>query len=185
MSRDLSRPLPLLHHSHLFSSAVRDILELSLLHEAAGDEITARQLRILQFVAPAGHHIDDVARFLGVTPPAATKAIDQLERCGLVERIASPRDRRLTILACTDRGRRLVARYRALVRERVSDALHDFTDEEVSDLTLLLERYALALLGNDHLRATLCLRCSGWYDRDCALQYRPGGCAWARGDEPT
>lgn len=184
MSRDVAQ-LPLLHHSHLLSSAVRDVLELNLLHEAAGDEISARQLHLLQFIAPSGHYIDEVAKFLGVTPPAATRAIDQLEQMGLVVRFPSERDRRLTMLGCSERGRKLVTQYRALVRNRVAAALEGFTDEELTELTLLLERYALALLGDGGIRNTPCLRCAGWYDRNCTLQYTRGGCAWARGDEPV
>jgi DNA-binding MarR family transcriptional regulator len=176
---------PLIRFSHIISSAVRQILEEDALREAGGDRMTPRQLHLLEFIAGSGHHIDDVAKFLRVTPPAATKAVDRLEAFGLVSRSGCPGDRRLTLLTCTEAGTMLVARYRALQNETVTTALAMFTSEEIEAMTSMLERYSTALIAADARGAELCLRCSGYYDKDCPLQHSQRGCAYttARGGD--
>ncbi len=170
--------LPLIRYSHIVSSAVREILETDPLEQAGGAGITARQLHLLEFIALAGHHIDDVAKFLRITPPAATKAVDKLERRGLIVRTACAGDRRVTILACSEEGLQLVARYRSLQQETLATAMGAFDDDEISRFAGILERYALALISADGRSDAPCLRCSGYYDRDCPLQYTQRGCAY-------
>lgn len=52
--------------------------------------------------------------------PTLTKAVDRMERAGLVERRTSERDRRRTIVRVTERGRTLAAPL--IVRARESEA---------------------------------------------------------------
>lgn len=138
--------VPLIRNSHLITSAVEEVLECDPLRAAGAGELTPRQFHLLEFIDGSRHHLDDVARFLGISPPAATKAVDRLERLGLIERSGSDDDRRLTILACSSEGRHFVDRVHALQQEALAQALHDFGDEDVARLNDLLERYALALL---------------------------------------
>jgi DNA-binding MarR family transcriptional regulator len=171
--------VPLIRFSHIVSSAVRQVLEEDPLREAGGERMTPRQLHLLEFIAGSGHHIDDAAKFLRVTPPAATKAVDRLEKLGLVARGGCEGDRRLTVLSCTEEGRQLVMRYRALQQETVAKALGTLSEGDVEALTRTLERYSLALVANDGRGFEICLRCSGYYDRDCPLQHTQRGCAYA------
>ncbi len=177
-----TRWLPLIRYSHIVSSVVREILEGDPLEQAGGAGMTPRQLQLLEFIATAGHHIDDVAKFLRITPPAATKAVDTLENRGLVARSGCAGDRRLTLLACTEAGLQLVARYRERQQQTLATAMGAFGDEEIRSLAGMLERYALALISADTGDA-LCLRCSGYYDRECALQHTQRGCAYVSTDE--
>jgi DNA-binding MarR family transcriptional regulator len=176
--------LPLIRYSHIVSSAVREILESDPLDQAGGAGMTPRQFHLLEFIALAGHHIDDVAKFLRVSPPAATKAVDKLERRGLVVRGGCAGDRRLTLLACSDEGHQLVARYRTLQQETLASAMAGFDHDELSGLAAMLERYSLALISAESNADGLCLRCSGYYDRDCPLQYTQRGCAYLGRGEP-
>ena len=138
--------LPLIRSSRIVSTAVDEILERDPLRAAGGEQMTHRQLELLEFINHSGHHIDDVAKFLGISPPAATKAVDKLEQRGLVQRVASNTDRRLTLLTCSDAGLALVDRYHALQQQALALALTWFGDQEIAGLTDLLERYALALI---------------------------------------
>ena len=140
------RWLPLVRTSHLVSSAIGEVLEREPLHQAGGEGMTVRQLQLLEFIGGAVHHIDDVARFLGVTPPAATKAVDKLEALGLVTRASWAADRRLTLLTCSEAGELLVARIRWRQQQTLARAMEGFTDREIDELAQLLERYALALM---------------------------------------
>ena len=171
----------LIRSSHIVSSAVRDILEAEPLERAGGAGMTPRQFQLLEFIALAGHHIDAVAKFLKVSPPAATKAVDKLEKRGLVVRSGWAGDRRVTLLACSDAGLRLVESYRALQQQIVGEATGGLDDSEIARV---LERYAIALIGVESRSDGPCLRCAGYYDRDCPLQYTQRGCAYAgRRDE--
>ncbi len=170
--------LPLIRYSHIFSSAVREVLELALLREAGAESLTPRQMHLLEFIAMAGHHIDEVARFLGVTPPAATKAVDVLETRGLVARKGHDTDRRVTMLVCSDSGRSLLERYHSLEQTKLEEVLAAFTDDETARLGDLLERYALALIQSVPNSNAICLRCSGHYDSGCPLQFNEPGCAF-------
>lgn len=138
--------VPLMRTSNLVSTAIGDALEREPLREAGGEGMTLRQLQLLEFIGSAVHHIDDVARFLGVTPPAATKAVDKLESLGLVSRASSPGDRRITLLTCSEAGELLVERVRWRQQQMLARAMDPFTDRDIDELTHLLERYALALM---------------------------------------
>ncbi len=177
----MSNAAQLIRYSHIVSSAVRDVLEAEPLERAGGEGMTPRQFQLLEFIALAGHHIDDVAKFLRVSPPAATRAVDKLEKRGLVVRSDCAGDRRVTLLACSERGRVLVERYRALQQETLREAL---AANDGSDIARVLEQYARALIAVETRSDGPCLRCSGWYDRDCPLQFTQRGCAYvARRDE--
>lgn len=170
--------LPLIRYSHIVSAAVRDVLEIEPLEEAGGAGMTPRQFLLLEFIARDAHHLDDVAKFLRVSPPAATKAVDKLEERGLVTRSGCSDDRRLTLLSCSDRGAALVERYRALQEEAMELAMASFDDDDLSRLAQMLERFSLALVSAENHADELCLRCSGHYDRDCPLRFTPRGCAY-------
>ena len=174
---------PLIRYSHIVSSAVRDVLESEPLEQAGGAGMTPRQLQLLEFIAIDGHHIDDVAKFLRVTPPAATKAVDKLEKRGLVVRCACAGDRRLTVLMCSENGLQLVDRYRTLQQETLTAALSGFGEDELNGLAALLERYSRALISAETRGNGPCLRCSGYYDRECPLQFTQRGCAYAQEEE--
>lgn len=118
-----------------------------------------------------------MARFLGVTPPAATKMLDRLERRGLVGRGASGDDRRVTLLNASPKGEETLAHYERREREQLALALHDFTGPELAELTRLLESYALALIRTSGDPAH-CLRCAGWFDDQCAVQQMQSTCPY-------
>ena len=78
-----------LRDCHIFSSATREALEAVPLREASPLPLTIGQIRLLKLlVADSRHRLGAIAGFLGVSPPAATKSIDKLERLGLVIRTA-------------------------------------------------------------------------------------------------
>jgi MarR family transcriptional regulator, organic hydroperoxide resistance regulator len=171
----------LTRYSHIFSSAVRESLEVGLLRDVAGDGLTLAQLHLLRFIVltddpPVGR----VAEFLGVSAPAATKNLDKLESLGLVLRTRSRDDRRETLLTPTAEGERLVERFEEAERERLAPVRARFTADELAMLTNLLERYSLALIGSSAPPRGRCLRCSAYFDDACPLQFVHDGCPYRR-----
>lgn len=173
-------------YSHIFSAAVREILEVGILRDAGGDDLTPRQLDVLRYIALGQHHVDDIARFLDVTGPAATKAIDKLERRGLVVRRPSGEgngDRRRTYLSCSEKAVGMITRHRVLERQRIEDVLTAFTEEELGQMAILLERYSLSLVSSSPVRDVPCLRCSGHFDLNCPLQLIHSRCPYQEREE--
>ncbi|MDH3402461.1 MAG: MarR family transcriptional regulator [Acidobacteriota bacterium] len=170
----------LVRYAHIFASAVKESLEVDLLRETGGS-LTPPQFHLLRLIALNGRHqIGEVADFLGVTPPAATKAIDKLEGLGLVRREPSTKDRRATLLAVTKPALALVARYEELERTRLGAVLAAFSAEEISQFSGLLERFALRLVAQSEDDGGLCLRCSAYFDDRCPVHDLTANCPYQR-----
>ncbi|MCP4205191.1 MAG: MarR family transcriptional regulator [bacterium] len=171
----------LIRYSHIFGSAVRELLEVKLLEEIGAEHLSLPQLHLLQLITLNGkHQIGQIADFLGVSPPAATKNVDKLEGLGLVARSPCQTDRRATLLTTSRKGRRLVERYEALKLERLGPVLDAFSAEELSQLVRLLERFSVALIQNQDDVEGLCLRCSAHFDPRCPIQHFHHGCPYQK-----
>jgi MarR family transcriptional regulator for hemolysin len=171
----------LLRCSHIFASVVREILEIKLLRQVSPTPLTPSQLHLLKLMCANGpHQVGEVADFLGVSPPAASKNIDKLAGLELVRRSPSPGDRRATLLAVGPKGRKLVEDYENLVSERLVPALESFDHEEREQLAMLLARFSVALLEGEEIEDCFCLRCAAYVDSDCPVLRVRGGCFYQR-----
>lgn len=88
----------------------------------------------------------ELADALGLTPPTAVSAIDNLERRGLVERRLNGSDRRKRHIFLTKNARKLVAELRPLATAVNNLAVVDLTPAEAIDLKRLLHKVSDALL---------------------------------------
>src|SRR4030042_5305477 len=72
--------LRLLRYSHIFSSVVREFLDVRLLRGATALPLTVPQFHLLKLIALNGlQQVGEAADVLGVSAPAATKNIDRSE----------------------------------------------------------------------------------------------------------
>jgi DNA-binding MarR family transcriptional regulator len=164
-------PNDLLRSSHIFASVVQDIVERKLLDEVSPTRLTLTQFRLLRVISVnGGYQVGEMANFLGVSPPAATKTVDKLEGLGLLVRTPCKRDRRVTLVNSSLKGRRLVQRYEELRRSRLGPVLEDFSAAEVGQLTVLLDRFTLGVLSREDISDSLCLRCSAYCDDACPVR---------------
>ena len=169
----------LLRYSHIFASVVREFLELQLLHEVSDEDLSLSQLHLLKLITLDGEHqMGQVAEFLGISPPAATKNIDKMERLGLVSRRPSTGDRRATLLQPSRQGRKLVSRYEALKEDRLVPVLEGFNKKELKQMADLLERFSLRLIHAQEPMSQICLRCSAYYDEHCPIPHLQNGCPY-------
>jgi DNA-binding MarR family transcriptional regulator len=172
-------PFHLVRFTHIFSSAVREILESSLLRETTDISLTLPQFHLLKLMSINGkHQAGEVAQFLGVSAPAASKNIDKLEGLGLVLRSPLKGDRRATLLSVSPKGRKLVGRYEELKSMRLAPILENFTPEEISQFTALLRRFAISLYESDKPGNGACLRCSAYIEAGCPVSELRGGCPY-------
>ncbi|MCP4593358.1 MAG: MarR family transcriptional regulator [bacterium] len=170
--------------SHIFAASVREILEMKLLREVSPSPLTFSQLQLLKLMASDGHHhVGEMADFLGVSPPAATKNVDKLERLGLVVRRPSTGDRRATLLSVSSEGRRLVEDYEAAKRTRLDRVLDSFESAEIDQFSALLERFSVSLLSHEPSGRGYCLRCAAYIESNCPVGHLHGGCPFSRLDE--
>jgi len=173
-----------LRNSHIFASAVRDILEHKFLKDTSPLPLTLSQFHLLKLMSINGQHqVSEVAEFLGVSPAAASKNIDKLESLGLVVRTPSEGDRRATLLSLSPKGRRLVLAYEEHKAARLYPILESFKPKEIEELSRLLERLSVEVfkLEEQHLDEPgngYCLRCTAYLESDCPVGGLRGGCPY-------
>ena len=171
----------LLRYAHIFAAAVQEILELKLLKEVSADPLTLSQFHLLKLISLNGRHqVGEVADFLGVSAPAASKNIDKLERLGLLARAQSQGDRRATLLSSSRKGRQLVERYEARKAQRLTPVLESFTTKDLRQLSRLLERFSLALIDSEETEDGLCFRCSAYFDDNCPVTRLHEACPYQK-----
>jgi len=176
----------LLRYAHIFSAVVQEILELKLLREVSPDPLSLSQFHLLKLIALNGQHqVGQVADFLGVSAPAASKNIDKLERLGLVSREQCKGDRRAILLASNRRGRQLVKRYEKLKTERLLPVLEAFSTADMRRLTHLLERFSVALIDAEQAGEGLCFRCSAYFDDNCPVTHFHDDCPYQKVRRPV
>lgn len=83
--------------------------------------------------------ISELARQAGVDVSTASRQIVELEREGVVRRLADPEDGRASNLELTSMGRRHLTKLSAARQEMLSEILHDFTEDEIAHLAYLLD----------------------------------------------
>jgi DNA-binding MarR family transcriptional regulator len=78
--------------------------------------------------------LGDLARAEQVRPPTMTRIVTGLETDGLVERKGDLRDRRLTLIHATPKGRRILAAGRARRVEKLASAVRRLDKRELAEL---------------------------------------------------
>ena len=171
----------LLRYSHIFSSAVHEILEARYLQEVSDHSLTLPQFHLLKLIGLNGHHqVGEVAEFLGVSAPAASKNIDRLENLGLVARGACEGDRRATLLSASPKGRDLIRRYENLKKRRLAPVLAKLEAAEIDHLAELLERFSVLLFEQEKAEHSFCLRCAAYCQVGCPIGEVLGDCPYDR-----
>lgn len=179
MARRPANRFRLVRGTHLFASTVREALEEEPLRRVTPFPLTLSQLHLLKLMARRGRHqVGQVAHFLGVSAPAATRNVDKLERLGLLSRLPRQGDRRATLLAVSPKARRLVRDYERAKRERLAPVLATFPPEDIRQFSGLLERFAVALFTPGARGDRVCLRCSAYLDAECPIALVRGGCPY-------
>jgi len=165
--------------SHIFNAAVREIADPHSLEGLSDQSLTVPQLNLLKLMAGDGRQkIRDVAAFLGVSSPAATKCVDKLERMGLLTRTRSTKDRRTTMLSASEKGRTIVHAYERAKRERLEPILEEFDRQEIDRLVELLELFAVTLFKHRLPRKGTCLFCGAYGDEHCPIGRIRGSCPY-------
>jgi len=157
--------------THVFTSAVEEILERGILEEIAGKRLTLSQFKLLRMVALTdARTISDVALFLGVSNAAASKAVDKLVRRKLLRRTEGQPDRREICLSLTESSRRLLAAYDEKKDRKLAEVFRGFPNDELRRAARLLDRLSAGLVDHHSSPDEVCLQCGIYFREKCVVR---------------
>lgn len=96
------------------------------------------------------HHNSDIgsselAKYLNITPSAATQLVDILVNSGIVDRISDNFDRRVTRLRLTVKGEGMMKQIMEDKMNKVSEVLSLLTENEIADFANILNKVSASL----------------------------------------
>ncbi len=168
--------------AQIFALAMGQVIEEELWREAADNQLTVSQLKLLKLVNLAGGHtITEVAAFLGISRAAASKSVDRLARRMLLRRKEGEEDRRAIFLSLTGAGTRLLEAYDAATRRKLAEVFDQFSREELQQLVNMLDRLSAQIVRHSSRPEGLCLQCGIHHRQTCLVRQRLGrDCSYLR-----
>jgi DNA-binding MarR family transcriptional regulator len=117
----------------LHSAAIHLLRQLRKEDDASG--LSAPRLSALSVVVFGGPlTLGELARAEQVKPPTMTRIVTGLEKEGLVQRKGDARDKRLTHIAATAKGQKVLAMGRARRVEKLAHAVERLQRQELAEL---------------------------------------------------
>lgn len=160
--------------SHVFSLAVKELMEKEA-RDSLGTEVTLSQLKLLKLVSMTkAEKISDVAGFLGVSHPAASKAVDRLVRRNLVDRREDKDDRRAARLSLTRTGQRLLNRFIEIENKTMRGLFSRFRSAQLKEAAVLLDNLSADLINTSESLEKVCFRCGVYFREKCVLREAVG-----------
>ena len=109
----------------------------------AGASVSMLQVKVLACVAEhAGESMKYVAEDLKVTPAAITIIIDKLADEGLIKKKTDVKDKRITRLLLTAKGREYLRRGMKIFREHIEEVTSVLSPAEKTQLVSILTKLA-------------------------------------------
>lgn len=116
--------------------------------ERSGCDLQSSELRLLEhFDLSEPMRISDIAECMQIDVSTASLQLRALRRDKLVEAAPDERDRRVTLIGITAKGRTTVAKVRAARRELLEDVLGEVPAadlDKAADVLLLVQEHMLA-----------------------------------------
>lgn len=157
-----------LSSARVFAWSVREVIERTVLREVAGDKLSFSQLKLLYLVAHTDVlNIGNAAAFLGVTCPAASRAVDKLVRKRLLKRVSTQEDRRTIRLSLTEASRKLMEAYQTARDYRAKAVFSQFPADELKKTSELLDRLAGAIISGGSEPNAVCMQCEIYFREHC------------------
>lgn len=157
--------------TRIFAKAVYDVLEQKLLAQVTGGQLTPSSMKVLELVAFTNvGTLSELAAFLGISTPAASKSVDKLVRRNLLARCGGEEDRRSIRVTLTEDGRRLLAAYDFARNERLKDLFSQFPPEELKRVAKLLDQISVAVVRQTAQAEELCLQCGIHFRETCLVR---------------
>lgn len=152
----------------VLARTVSHVLETRVI-ESTDEPLSGSKLQLLHLLGQRGAQSPtQIARFLGVSKPAVTQAVDAMMALGFLRRQASREDRRGFNLTLTTRGKELFDQVREEQRHLVRNALREPNIDPDVWLNVLQEM-SVSLAKSDRAFKDFCLQCGAYADGGCVL----------------
>jgi len=169
----------LLRAMMVLARTVEHVLENRVV-EATHEPLTGSKLQLLHLLGQKGAQTPtQLARFLGVTKPAVTQAVDSMMESGIVQRETSKQDRRGFDLKLTPKGRALFRKVRNEQRHLLRNTMRgkDTPPEVWIDI---LQEMSVALARSDRAFKHFCVQCGAYAEGNCVLVGGEVSCLFLR-----
>ncbi|HEY6424913.1 MAG TPA: MarR family transcriptional regulator [Pseudonocardiaceae bacterium] len=108
--------------------------------QLAAFDVTAQQAALLLHAGRQDSSPSRLMALLGTDTAGMTRLLDRLEGKGLLQRRQHPDDRRSVVIELTDQGRAVVPHLPPVFGRVTSQLFGGFSAEEISQLTVMLQR---------------------------------------------
>jgi DNA-binding MarR family transcriptional regulator len=157
--------------AHLFSSALTEVLQVGLLRQVSGTQLSISQLKLLQLLSVAETQtIGDLAAFLGVSGAAASKMVEKLVQRGWLSRVEGTKDRRAAHVSLTSKARRLLADYDQKRREKLAKVFRGYPAADLRRVARLMDRITAAIVDHSAKPEEICLHCGIYFRGKCLVR---------------
>lgn len=157
----------------VFATVLSAVVEEALERAWSEKGLTLGQLRFLTTIeSGAEPGVNDIARSLDMSDPAASRNVDRLVLRGLVRRRQGTDDRRTVRLSLTPDGASVLEGYRLRLARTVDANLRWLSNDELVAMTGTLDRMTRSLLAarsDDSLPCQGCRACNLFRRADCPL----------------
>lgn len=169
----------LLRAMTVLARTVTHVLEARVV-ETTDEPLSGSKLQLLLLLGQRGAQSPtQISRFLGVSKPAVTQAVDAMMDSGFVSRKVSKADRRGYDLTLTPKGRTVFRKVRNEQHHVIRNALREIRTEPEAWVDVLHEM-SVALARSDRAFKHFCVQCGAYADGNCVLVGGEVSCLFLR-----
>ncbi|MGL4450518.1 MAG: MarR family winged helix-turn-helix transcriptional regulator, partial [Sarcina sp.] len=108
--------------------------------------ITVEQWNVMNTISlKEGENQKELAKISFKDRAAFTRILDILEKKNFIKRVTSPSDRREYLVYLTEEGKKFHEKVTPLILENTKENLRGFSDEEIENLKLLIDKLLVNL----------------------------------------
>lgn len=105
------------------------------------DPFTCLRVHVLEYISTNKNTgMNELAQFLGITPPSATSIVSKLVRAELIERVSDKDDRRKVLLKVTPKGKKMLEKGMCLIEKHMGSIFSVLNDNELDQLIRLIQK---------------------------------------------
>lgn len=110
-------------------------------NKAFGEELGVSYILILGYLSTNGQsRPSDIAKQIGYTPPTVTHLTEKLVKKGLIIRVVSESDRRMTYLEITQEGLKILKKANETGKKLRKNLFENLTDEEKENFSIIYKK---------------------------------------------
>lgn len=166
-------------HLQLMAFLTRHYIERRFIEEVAQKPLSYVHMNLLKILdARPGETVGDIARYMKVSYPAATKTIDKLVRLGLLKRREDPMDRRIAHLHLTPAGRKLIEKYDRIKKKEIEKVIDSFGYDNALHFNRQMHELSEAIVRFAPISKSVCMQCGSYDPDDCLMNSGSKSCGY-------